>query len=167
VELASAKVLIAGAGAVGAASAAHLAAAGAGYLAIADGTAEDGFNRAELLAARLAPLVRALHVDPYPVEVDEANAVAIATGHDLILDATSERAPGLLLAGAGARLGVPVVHAARAGVSGHVLATARLGSPDAAEAVLRTVSLPPEIRSIAVERDPGCAVCAPVAEAVS
>jgi adenylyltransferase/sulfurtransferase len=110
VELHEAKVLIAGARALGAASAAHLAAAGAGYLALADGGADDGFNRAEILAARLSLLQPDLHAEPYPVPVEEANAVAIASGHDAVLDATGDEQAGRLLARAGAELKIPAVH---------------------------------------------------------
>jgi adenylyltransferase/sulfurtransferase len=116
VELHEAKILIAGARALGAATAAHLAAAGAGYLALADGAGDDGFNRAEILAARLALLQPDLHTDTYPVAVEEANAVAIATGHDALVDATGDDDAGRLLARAGAELRIPVVHIIRGGV---------------------------------------------------
>ena len=105
-----AKILIVGAGGPGAAVAAHLAAAGAGYIAIADGGSDDGFNRAEILAARLSLLQPDLHADPYPVDVDDANSVAIAAGHDAIVDASGDTVAGRLLARAGAELAVPVVH---------------------------------------------------------
>jgi len=110
VELHEAKILIAGARALGAAAAAHLGAAGAGYLAVADGASDDGFNRAEILAARLALLQPDLHAEPYPVAVEEANALAIATGHDALLDATGSDEAGRLLARTGAELGLSVVH---------------------------------------------------------
>jgi molybdopterin/thiamine biosynthesis adenylyltransferase len=113
VELQDAKILLIGAGGPGAAVAAHLAAAGAGYIAVADGGSDDGFNRAEILGARLAVLQPDLQVDPYPVVVEEANAVAIATGHDVMVDATGDAAVGRLVARAGAELGIPVVHLAR------------------------------------------------------
>jgi len=116
VELQDAKILLIGAGGPGAAAAAHLAASGAGYIAVADGAIIDGFNRAEILGARLAVMQPDLQVDPYPVAVEEANAVAIATGHDAVLDATGDAGAGRLLARAGAELGIPVVHVARGAV---------------------------------------------------
>jgi molybdopterin-synthase adenylyltransferase len=116
VELHEAKILIAGARALGAATAAHLAAAGVGYLALADGGTADGFNRAEILAARLAMLQPDLQVDTYPIALEEANAVAIATGHDAAIDATGDDEAGNLLARAGAELGISVVHITRGAV---------------------------------------------------
>jgi molybdopterin/thiamine biosynthesis adenylyltransferase len=123
VDLYEAKILIAGAGPAGAAAAAHLAAAGLGYVAVADGRRDDGFNRAEILAARLAMLAPDLHADPYPVAVDDQNSVAVASGHDLLLDATGDEAVGRLLARAGTELRVPVVHVACRGEGAAVLAT--------------------------------------------
>ncbi len=120
-ELHEAKILIAGAGRAGAAAAAHLAAAGAGYLAVADGASDDGFNRAEILSARLALLRPDLHADPYPVPVEDQNAVSITTGHDAVVDATGDASAGALLARAGTELGVPVVHVSCAGEGGAVL----------------------------------------------
>jgi hypothetical protein len=119
VELHEAKILIVGARALGAATAAHLAAAGAGYLAVADGAGDDGWNRAEILSARLALLRPDLHADPYPVRLEDQNAVAVTTGHDGVVDATGDAGAGHLLARAGAELGIPVVHIIR----GTVLAT--------------------------------------------
>jgi adenylyltransferase/sulfurtransferase len=111
------RILIAGATGAGAAAAGHLAAGGMPYLAVADA------NHAESLAAKLGLLSADVHADPYPVAIDEANAVAIVTGHDVVVDATGDRHTGLLLTGACAQLDVPLVHVSQRGARGIVLVT--------------------------------------------
>ena len=63
-----------------------------------------------------------LQADPYPVAVEEANAVAITTGHDVVVDATGDPSAGTVVARAGAELGIPVVH-----VSGGAVLVTRPG----------------------------------------
>jgi molybdopterin/thiamine biosynthesis adenylyltransferase len=121
VELHEARILIAGATGPGIAAAAHLTAAGAPYVAIADGGATDGFNRADVLAARLGLIDPGVHADPYPVAIDETNAVAIATGHQAIVDATGNDETSLPLARAAAELGLPVAHCQQHGDRGTVV----------------------------------------------
>jgi molybdopterin/thiamine biosynthesis adenylyltransferase len=111
------RILIAGATGAGAAAAGHLAAGGMPYLAVADA------SRAESLAAKLGLLSPDVHADPYPVAIDEANAVAIATGHDVVVDATGDRQTGLLITRACAELDVPLVHVSQRGARGIVLVT--------------------------------------------
>ena len=77
---------------------------------------DDGFNRAEVLAARLALLAPDLQVDTYPVAVEEANTVAITTGHDAVVDASGDPSAGRLLSRASAELGIPIVHFAHGGI---------------------------------------------------
>lgn len=99
--LGRASVLVIGAGALGSAAAAYLAAAGVGRLGIVDdGTVElsnlqrqvihytpdIGVPKARSAAAKLAFLNPEIVVEPYDARLGEANAEVLVTGHDVVVD---------------------------------------------------------------------------------
>jgi molybdopterin-synthase adenylyltransferase len=100
-RLKGARAIVIGAGPAGSAAAAELVSRGVGYVAVVDGAAtglgdlcgqaslytpDVGANRAEAIAAKLGILNPNVHVDPYPFDVDDANAAAIVMGHDVAMD---------------------------------------------------------------------------------
>lgn len=100
-RLKAARAIVVGAGPAGAAAAAELVSRGVGYVAIVDGattalgdlcgnaglyTPDVGTNRAEAVAAKLGVLNPNVQTEPYPVDLDDANAAAIVLGHDIVLD---------------------------------------------------------------------------------
>jgi molybdopterin/thiamine biosynthesis adenylyltransferase len=95
------RAIVLGTRAAGSAAAAHLVSSGVGYVAVVDGgaveradlcgqsvlyTPDVGANRAEAVAAKLGILNTDTQTESYPVHVEEANAHAILTGHDMALD---------------------------------------------------------------------------------
>jgi molybdopterin/thiamine biosynthesis adenylyltransferase len=104
-RLKSARVLIVGAGGLGAPAALYLAAAGVGELALADpdvvalsnlqrqvlyATGEEGSFKVERAAARLSAINPHVHITPLPVALTEANASALVAGRDVVLDGTDD-----------------------------------------------------------------------------
>jgi molybdopterin/thiamine biosynthesis adenylyltransferase len=103
--LKAARVLIVGAGGLGAPAGLYLAAAGVGELALVDpdvvalsnlqrqvlyATADDGRGKVEAAAERLAALNPHTHVVPVAETLTEANARALIRGYDLVLDGTDD-----------------------------------------------------------------------------
>ena len=101
--LKAARVLVVGAGGLGAPAALYLAAAGVGALGLVDpdtvalsnlqrqvlyGTGDVGRAKVEAAAQRLGALNPHVAVEPHPVRLDETNAAAIVCGYDLVLDGT-------------------------------------------------------------------------------
>jgi molybdopterin/thiamine biosynthesis adenylyltransferase len=104
-KLKAARVLIVGAGGLGAPSALYLAAAGVGTIALADpdkvslsnlqrqvlyATADAGAPKVERAADRLATLNPHVHVEPIDERLTDANARALVAAHDLVLDGTDD-----------------------------------------------------------------------------
>ncbi|WP_199229217.1 HesA/MoeB/ThiF family protein [Caulobacter endophyticus] len=104
-KLKAARVLIVGAGGLGAPAALYLAAAGVGTIGIADADtvslsnlqrqvlyaeADVGKPKVEAAAAHLAALNPNVAVVPHPVWLDEANAREIVRGYDIVLDGTDD-----------------------------------------------------------------------------
>ena len=102
-RLKAARVLVVGAGGLGAPAALYLAAAGVGTLGLADADAVALSNlqrqvlytgadvgRGKVLAAaeRLQALNPHVAIDTHPVMLDKANAAGIVRGYDLVLDGT-------------------------------------------------------------------------------
>jgi adenylyltransferase/sulfurtransferase len=100
-RLKAARAIVIGAGPAGSAAAAELVSRGVGYVAVVDGAAvtlgdlcgqamlytpDVGANRAEAVVAKLGVLNPHVHAESYPVDVDDANAEAILSGHDVALD---------------------------------------------------------------------------------
>ena len=104
-RLKAARVLIVGAGGLGAPAALYLTAAGVGALTLVDAdtvalsnlqrqvlyeAADEGRPKVEAAAARLAALNPNTRVVPVCEYLTEANARALVAGHDLVLDGTDD-----------------------------------------------------------------------------
>jgi len=104
-KLKAARVLIVGAGGLGAPAALYLAAAGVGALALVDpdvvslsnlqrqilyDTADDGAPKVERAARRLAALNPNVSVTPIAERLTDANARQLIAGYDLVLDGTDD-----------------------------------------------------------------------------
>ena len=102
-KLKAARVLIVGAGGLGAPAALYLAAAGVGLLGLADPDevalsnlqrqvlyATSDIGRPKVLAAgeRLLAINPGIAVEPHPERLDESNAADVVRGYDLVLDGT-------------------------------------------------------------------------------
>jgi molybdopterin/thiamine biosynthesis adenylyltransferase len=154
------RALVVGAGAVGSTAAGYLAAAGVGYVGIADPepvrlrdlssqivqlTPDVGAGKADAVAAKLGFLNPEVQVESYPVEVGEANAGAIFEDFDVVLDCTGEDPVKMPLRRACERLGVRLIcarHPTAAEFPGPAAGTA--GALAAAETLAAIVSLPVE-----------------------
>ena len=104
-KLKGARVLIVGAGGLGAPAALYLAAAGVGTIGLADPdtvslsnlqrqvlyrTEDDGAPKVERAADRLGELNPHVHVEPIDEALTDANARALVGGYDLVLDGTDD-----------------------------------------------------------------------------
>ncbi|WP_263729471.1 ThiF family adenylyltransferase [Cellulomonas sp. SG140] len=125
-RLAAARVLVIGAGGLGAPALLYLAAAGVGTIGIVDddevsltdlhrqvihATAAVGEPKVASAARRLAELAPDVVVEAHRVRLDEANARTLLTGYDLVLDGTDTFATRYLISDTCAELGVPLVWA--------------------------------------------------------
>ena len=125
--LKAAKVLIVGAGGLGAPAALYLAAAGVGRIGLADAdevalsnlqrqvlyaTADVGRPKTAAAAEHLAALNPHVAVIAHPVMLDEANARALVAGYDLVLDGTDSFEARLTVNAACVAEGKPLVSGA-------------------------------------------------------
>jgi molybdopterin/thiamine biosynthesis adenylyltransferase len=135
-SLHGARTIVIGAGATGTAAAAQLVSCGVGYVAVVDGgsvAGEDlvgqalyyapdvGMGKADTAAAKLSLLNPEAHVEAYPVDLDQTNAAAIVTGHDLVLDCTHSPAAGEALDATGGEIRRPSREAGTAAEAGAAL----------------------------------------------
>jgi molybdopterin/thiamine biosynthesis adenylyltransferase len=126
-RLAAARVLIVGAGGLGAPAALYLAAAGVGELAIVDpdtvslsnlqrqvlyATADAGAPKVERAAGRLAALNPHVRVEPIDRVLTDANARALIAGAALVLDGTDDFATRFAVNAACVAEGVTLVSGA-------------------------------------------------------
>jgi molybdopterin/thiamine biosynthesis adenylyltransferase len=126
-RLKAARVLIVGAGGLGAPAALYLAAAGVGRITLVDPdtvalsnlqrqvlyeTADAGHGKAAAAAARLAALNPHVEVVPVAEWLTEANARALVRGHDLVLDGTDDFATRFAVNAASVAERVPLVSGA-------------------------------------------------------
>ncbi|MDB5373927.1 MAG: adenylyltransferase [Belnapia sp.] len=126
-KLRAARVLVIGAGGLGAPLALYLAAAGVGTIGLVDHdvlelsnlqrqvvhtTARIGRNKAESAAETLAGLNPEVTVEVHPVRLDVATALALIPRYDIICDGTDNFATRFLLGDACHLLGKPLVSAA-------------------------------------------------------
>jgi molybdopterin-synthase adenylyltransferase len=126
-KLAAARVLIVGAGGLGAPAALYLAAAGVGEIAIADpdtvalsnlqrqilfGTADVGAPKVERAADRLHEINPHVRVDPIDEALTEANARSLVAGRSLVLDGTDDFATRFAVGDACVAEGVTLVSGA-------------------------------------------------------
>ncbi len=122
-----ARVLIVGAGGVGAPAALYLAAAGVGTLGLVDDdvvalsnlqrqvlfdTADIGRAKVKAAAARLAALNPHVAVEPFAERITPENAVARVSAFDLVLDGTDDFATRHAVAAACVAAGRPLVSGA-------------------------------------------------------
>ncbi len=130
------RAIVIGAGALGSPVATYLAAAGVGTIGIVDHdrvelsnlhrqplylTPDAGAAKAELAAAKLGLLNPEVALEPYPVELTEANAEAIVMGADVVLDCTDRFETRYLVNDACCAQGVALVEAAVVAFEGQVL----------------------------------------------
>lgn len=125
-RLVNARVLVIGAGGLGAPALLYLAAAGVGTIGIVDddevsltdlhrqvihATAAVGEPKVDSAARRLAELAPDVVVQTRRLRLEEANAREVLTGYDLVLDGTDTFATRYLISDTCAELGVPLVWA--------------------------------------------------------
>ena len=126
-RLKAARVLIVGAGGLGAPTALYLAAAGVGEIAIVDPdtvalsnlqrqvlyqTGDEGVSKVERAAARLGALNPNVRITPLDATLESSNARALVSGHDLVLDGTDSFVTRLAVNAACVAEGVPLVSGA-------------------------------------------------------
>ena len=135
-RLRAARAIVVGAGALGSPVATYLAAAGVGGLGLVDGdvvelsnlhrqplhfTPDVGMPKAEAAAAKLGLLNPEVVVEPYPVELEQANAEAIVAGADVVVDCTDSFDSRYLVNDACCAQEIPLVEAGVVGFDGLVL----------------------------------------------
>lgn len=135
-RLKAASAIVVGAGALGSAAGAYLAAAGVGRIGVVDSddielsnlsrqpihfTPDVGTRKAESAAAKLGLINSHVIAEPYPVRLEEMNAEAIFTGADVVVDCSDTFATRYLVNDACCALGVPLVEGGVLGFSGLVL----------------------------------------------
>jgi molybdopterin/thiamine biosynthesis adenylyltransferase len=126
-RLHAARVLMVGAGGLGAPAGLYLAAAGVGVLGLADpdlvslsnlqrqvlyGTEDVGRAKVDVAAQRLDRLNPHVQVDAHALRIDAANADSIVQGYDLVLDGTDDFATRFAVSDACVRAGKPLVSGA-------------------------------------------------------
>jgi molybdopterin/thiamine biosynthesis adenylyltransferase len=126
-KLAAARVLLVGAGGLGAPAALYLAAAGVCVLGLADpdhvslsnlqrqvlySTEDIGRAKVDRAAKRLARMNPHVQVDAHAVRVDRDNAHSIVQGYDLVLDGTDDFATRFAVSDACVRAGKPLISGA-------------------------------------------------------
>ncbi|QAY70996.1 HesA/MoeB/ThiF family protein [Xylanimonas protaetiae] len=134
-RLASARVLVVGAGGLGSPVLQYLAAAGVGTLGIVDDDVVSPSNLqrqvlhtdadlGERKTASAAAALRALRPDvdvvEHPLRLTSGNAAALLTGYDVVVDACDTFATRYVVGDAAARLGLPVVWGTVLGWDGQV-----------------------------------------------
>ena len=123
-RLKSARILVVGAGGLGAPILTYLAAAGVGTLGVVDDDVVDASNlqrqvlfgsddlgrpKVEVTAERLAAINPHVEVVAHPVRVDATNALDLFAGYDLVLDGADNFATRYLVNDACVLLGLPYV----------------------------------------------------------
>lgn len=134
-KLLDARVLLLGAGGLGAPTALYLAAAGVGTLGIVDDDVVDvsnlqrqvihtqdrvGERKVDSAEQTIANLNSDVQVVKYPVRMDASNIMEIIEGYDVIVDGLDNFPTRYLLNDASVRLGIPVVSASILGFDGQL-----------------------------------------------
>jgi len=134
-KLLDAKVLLLGAGGLGAPTSLYLAAAGIGTLGIVDDDDVDlsnlqrqvihttdriGMPKVDSAEATIKALNPDVNVVKYPVRLDASNIMEIIDGYDVIVDGVDNFPTRYLLNDATVRLGIPVVSASILGFDGQL-----------------------------------------------
>lgn len=133
--LRSSSVCVAGAGGLGSPVALYLAAAGVGHIRLLDPDRVDMSNlnrqvlhadpdilrfKVDSAAEKLARLNPDIRIEPMPVAIHEGNALHVAEGMDLLVDALDSYPPRYLLNRVAFEKGIPLVHAAVSGFVGQL-----------------------------------------------
>lgn len=134
-KLKAARVLLVGAGGLGAPAALYLAAAGVGTLGLADAdavslsnlqrqvlyqTADVGRSKVEVAAERLSAINPHVAVETHPVWLNAANARGLVARYDLVLDGTDDFATRFAVSDACLAEGKPLVSGALGRWTGQV-----------------------------------------------
>jgi molybdopterin/thiamine biosynthesis adenylyltransferase/rhodanese-related sulfurtransferase len=124
-RLASARVLLVGAGGLGSPAALYLAAAGVGRLTLVDddrversnlhrqvlhGDADTGRPKVDSGAERLQGMNPNVEVTRVQARIDATNARGLLAGHDVVLDGSDNFATRYAVSDACVELGIPLVH---------------------------------------------------------
>ena len=124
-KLQAARVLIVGAGGLGAPAALYLAAAGVGHIGLIDPdivsisnlqrqvlylTADEGREKVLAAAPRLEALNPHVTIEPIPDRLLADSAADLVSEYDLVLDGTDNFPTRFLVNDASVKLGIPVVH---------------------------------------------------------
>ncbi len=125
--LKTARIALVGAGGLGAPASLYLAAAGVGHIRLIDpdvvdlsnlqrqviyGEADLGQAKVASSAAHLLALNPNVEIDPVQARLDEANAAALLSGFDLVLDGTDDFATRFAVNAACVALAIPLVSGA-------------------------------------------------------
>ena len=145
-KLLAAKVLVIGAGGLGAAMLPYLAAAGVGTIGVIDDdvvdlsnlqrqtihtTGDIGVNKAQNAAARMRAINPDISVNIYAERITADNAAAIMAGYDIIADGCDNFATRLIVSDAAVKLAKPLVSAALGRFDGQLSTFApHQGTPD-------------------------------------
>jgi adenylyltransferase/sulfurtransferase len=136
-RLSSASAIVVGAGALGSPVLLYLAAAGVGRIGVVDSdrvelsnlhrqplhyTPDIDVPKAQNAAVKLSVLNPEVHVEPYPVRLEEANAEAIVAGADVVVDCSDSFDTRYLVNDACCAQGVPLVSGSVLGFAGQVMA---------------------------------------------
>ncbi len=143
-RLGAARVLVVGAGGLGAPVVQYLAAAGVGHLTIVDddaversnlnrqvlfGDADVGAKKAEVAAARARAIGGCATVRAAVVRLTPLNGADLLAGQDLVVDCTDGLPSKYLLNDLCVHQGVPLVHGAVTAFDGRVMVIAPSGRP--------------------------------------
>ena len=135
-RLRSATAIVVGAGALGSPVGLYLAAAGVGRIGVVDPdpvelsnlhrqplhfTPDVGIAKAENAALKLGVLNPEVQVDPYPVELNAANAEAIVMGADVVVDCSDTFATRYVVNDACCAQGIALVEGGVLGFDGLVM----------------------------------------------
>ncbi len=134
-KLATSRVLMIGAGGLGASCLMSLAASGIGHISIIEPdhvelsnlprqtlyeTADIGTPKAKAAQARLEEMNPDVYIETHITRFDETNADALIAGFDLVIDGTDNFAARYIINNACMRAGIPWVHAAMLGFTAHI-----------------------------------------------
>ena len=143
-RLANGRVLIVGVGGLGSPAASYLAAAGVGLISLVDtdvvdvtnlhrqllySTLDVGRAKLEVARERLHAINPQVVVHTYDMRLTAANAAALVTGHDVVIDATDNFQARYAINDACLALGVPFVYGSVARFDGQVSVFAAPGGP--------------------------------------
>lgn len=133
--LKQARVVVVGAGALGAPVAGYLAAAGVGRIDIIDGDQVElsnlqrqllhfqpdvGHSKAESVAGKLGLLNSEVLAQPFPARLEDKNAAALLTGHDVVVDCSDNFDTRYLVNATCVGEGLPLVEGGVVGLLGLV-----------------------------------------------